>query len=351
MGEAMTAMERVMTALQHGEPDRVPYFLLATMHGARELGMTIPDYLTDTQAVIEGQLRMRERWGHDCLAAFLYGAADAEAFGAEVLFREDGPPNSGAPVITSAGDIARLQVPDVAERACLQRVLEVIRGLASAAEGAVPVFGVVISPFSLPVMQMGFEAYLDLLFEGGRSFEQLMEINTEFCVAWANAQLAAGATAIVYFDPVSSPTIVPRDLYSRTGFEVARSTLGRLDGATATHLASGRCLAVVDDLARTGTLGVGVSSLEDLGDVKRACAGRLAVIGNLDGVSMRRWSAEWAEREVRQAIAAAGPGGGFVLADNHGEIPWQVPSRTLDVIAAAVREWGQYPLQWVSADG
>ena len=54
-----------------------------------------------------------------------------------------------------------------------------------------------------------------------------------------------------------------------------------------------------------------------------------------------------AQLKVKEAIAQAGPGGGFVLSDNHGEIPWQVPEDVLLGISAAVEEWGRYPLNWV----
>ncbi|MGM0366603.1 MAG: hypothetical protein ACQEP5_08730 [Actinomycetota bacterium] len=33
-----TPMERVLTSLQFREPDKVPLFLLLTMHGAKETG-------------------------------------------------------------------------------------------------------------------------------------------------------------------------------------------------------------------------------------------------------------------------------------------------------------------------
>ena len=44
-----------------------------------------------------------------------------------------------------------------------------------------------------------------------------------FCVDWSNAQLEAGATAICYFDPVSSVSMIPRELYLKTGFEIAKT--------------------------------------------------------------------------------------------------------------------------------
>jgi uroporphyrinogen decarboxylase len=176
----------------------------------------------------------------------------------------------------------------------------------------------------------------------------LMQINEDFCVEWANAQLESGATAICYFDPVSSTTIIPKDLYMETGFLTAKRTLGRIKGPTATHLASGHCLDILNAIAQTGTAVVGIGASEDLANVKTVCRGKLTILGNLNGIEMRHWTAGQAETMVKKAIAGAGRGGGFILSDSHGEIPWQVPDETLLAISDAVRKWGQYPLKWVT---
>ena len=42
----ITSLQRVLTTLGHQEPDRVPLFLLPTMHGARELGLSIKEYFS-----------------------------------------------------------------------------------------------------------------------------------------------------------------------------------------------------------------------------------------------------------------------------------------------------------------
>jgi uroporphyrinogen decarboxylase len=55
---------------------------------------------------------------------------------------------------------------------------------------------------------------------------------------------------------------------------------------------------------------------------------------------MRRWNTEKAEEAVKQAIFQGGIGGGFILSDNHGEIPWQVPDEVLMAISQAVDKWG-----------
>jgi uroporphyrinogen decarboxylase len=343
----MTSLQRVLTTLGQKEPDRVPFFLLVTMHGAKELGMSIKEYFSRAENVVEGQLRMRAKYRHDCLYSIFYAPVEVEAWGGEVIFYDDGPANSGEPFIRRPEEIKHLEPPRVKETPCLVRTLRATEMLKASVGDDAPIIGVVMSPFSLPVMQMGFDKYIELMYEQPDLFEHLMRVNQEFCVAWANAQLEAGATAIGYFDPVSSTTITPREMYLKTGFQVAKRTLARIKGPTATHMASGRCLPIIDDVAQTGTAIIGTSVLEDLAEVKAACQGKLTVLGNLNGIEMRRWTPEQAEAVVKAAIAKAGPGGGYILSDNHGEIPWQVPDEVLMALSEAVHQWGRYPLDWV----
>ena len=204
---AMTSMQRVLAALGHQEPDQVPVFLPVTLHGARELDLSIRDYFSEARYVVEGQLRMRAKFRHDCLYAFFYAALEVEAWGGEVIYREDGPASSGEPFVRRLQHIRRLEAPRVLGTACLAKVLQTIQLLKAQVGSEVPIIGMVTSPFSVPVMQLGFEPYLDLMFEQPDLFEHLMQVNEAFCVDWANAQLAAGATAIWYstrFPPAPS---------------------------------------------------------------------------------------------------------------------------------------------------
>lgn len=343
-GDEMTSLERTLTALSHKEPDRVPLFLNLTMHGARELNLPIRKYYAEADLVVKGQEILREKYGHDCLTGFCYGSAEVEAFGGSTLFFDDGPPNAGSPPIRNPEDISSLKVSDPRDCPPLLRMLEVTRTLADRYGDAVPIAGVAISPFSLPVMQLGFSRYLDLLLSDDPLFRDLMEVNKAFCTTWANLQIEAGATAIVYFDPVTSPTIIPPDLAGRTGLPIAREMIRSINGGVVYHLASGRSLAIADGLIASGAVALGVSSLEDLSVLKERFAGKMTLIGNLDGVSMRKWSAAETEEQVRAALSKAAPGGGFILSDNHGEIPWQVGDSIISAMAKASKTYGRYPI-------
>jgi uroporphyrinogen decarboxylase len=344
MTTTMTPMERVLTTLSHKEPDRVPQFLLITMHGAKELGLSIKEYFSKGEYVTEGQIRIQKKYQNDCYIPFFYAPLEIEAFGGEVIYSEDGPPNSAEPFIRDIETIADLIPPKIGESKMLHRVLFAIEQLKEKSKNEIPIIGVAVSPFSLPVMQMGFDKYLEVMYFRKDLFDHLMRVNEEFCVEWANAQLEAGATAICYFDPVSSPTIIPRELYLETGFQIAKRTISRIKGPTATHFASGNCLPIADLIPQTGTAVVGVSSLEDLSELKQAFKNKLTVLGNLNAIEMRRWSIEQTRQKVCEAIKKAAPGGGFILAENHGEIPFQVPDETLLAISDAVLTFGRYPI-------
>jgi uroporphyrinogen decarboxylase len=340
-----------MTSLSFREPDMVPLILNLTVHGAQELGLTIKQYFSRPENVAEAQVRMRAKYPHDAVTGFLYSAVEVEAWGGQVVFWEDGPPNSGEPFLTNPDRIASLEIPPVTEAPCLRKGLQALQLLKERIGEEAVITGAVTSPFSLPVMQMGFEKYLELMQERPAVFERLIRVNEEFCVSWANAQLEAGADAISYADPLASPEFFPKDTYRSTGFEIARRCISRIKGAVLYNMASARCLPIVGELARTGASCLSVGAQEDLGEIKGGCAGKIAVAGNLRGLEMRRWSQEQAELAVKACIAAAGPGGGFILTDSHGEIPWQVPFRVVSWISEAARKWGVYPLQWVSEHG
>ena len=92
---------------------------------------------------------------------------------------------------------------------------------------------------------------------------------------------------------------------------------------------------------------IGVSSLENIGELKKVASGRVSLLANFNGIEMRRWSSSQAENEIKRIIALAGKGGGLLLGDNHGEIPWQVSDEVLIAKRDAVDRWGNYPLDWI----
>lgn len=343
----MTSLERVSTSIQFKEPDRVPLFLPLSAYGAKELGISIKDYFSDPKNVAKAQIRMRKKYDSDFYFTLFYAAVEVEAWGGGAIFNKEGSPNAKRPFIRKFEDIKNLVIPKVKESPSLLKVLQATQMIKDIAGDEAPIVGVIVSPFSLPIMQLGFDKYIDLIYEQPELFNILMKANQQFSIEWANAQIESGATLISYFDPMSSPTIIPRELYLKTGYKIAKQTIANIKGPTATSFASGRSLSILEDVAKTGTAAITAIETEDITEVKKLAYGKLNVIGNLNGIEMRHWTEKQAEEKVKDLIARAGSGGGFILSDHHGEIPWQVPEEVLKSISKAVNTWGKYPLDWV----
>jgi uroporphyrinogen decarboxylase len=341
----MNSFQRTIAAINHKEADRVPLFLLLSMYGAKELQIPIKEYFAKSENVVNAQLKMKDKYKNDCIYTFSYAPVEIEAFGGEVVFVDDGPPNSGEPFIKTIEEISKLEIPKIGESEGLKRVLNSTKMLKCEVGNETPIIGVVMSPFSLAVMQMGFEKYLEILYFRKDYFEKLMKINEEFCVLWAIAQLEAGATGICYFDPLASPSIIEREKYLSTGYNIAKRTIRRIKGLTATHLASGISLPVIEDVINTGTSVIGFSAADNLEEIKKASQNKICLLGNLNAVEMVNWKPKKIQDEVKNIISKAGAGGGLILSDNHGEIPWQVPEDVLLEISESVRAYGNYPLK------
>lgn len=349
--KTMTSMERFISSLLLKTPDKVPLCLLFSCYGAKERKIPIKEYFSNPDLIVSTQLLLREKYKTDCLYTFSYSPLEIEAFGGEVIFSNDGPPNSGEHLIKNDLDINKLEIPKISQTPCLLRTLEVTSKLKIAVKDTVPIIGVVMSPFSLPIMQMGFENYLNLIYLNKPYFLKLMHKNIEFCTAWANAQLKAGATTIFYFDPLSSGDFISRNLYLSTGYKVAQKALSTLNGFYGVNLVSAKALSIIDDLINLEAKYVGFSTNDDIVKIKAAANKRICLFGNLNGIKMINWSNHDIINNVKSIIKHAGKDGGLILAENHGEIPLQVPEEVLLGISNAVEEFGYYPLNWCNYNG
>ena len=341
----MTAYERVIAAVSRKEPDRVPVLLLMTLQGAQELAIPVPEYLRDPAAMAEGQARLLERYGHDCVYAFSYGAAEAEAFGGAATFYPDSPPTVSRFVVEDPSDVTRLTPPDPESCEPLARSLELTRLLSARFKGTVPVIANIIAPYGLPIMLMGMERWLRLLLFGDAALrDRLVEVCSEFCVRWIRALAAAGADAVGYFDPMSSTDLTTQAQFRQWMLPTLRAITSRVPVALVFATAGGKNAHRVSEIAGAGAAAMVVSSRDDLASMKQEAQGKIALAGNLNNIAMAWWTPEQAAQEVKRCIAAGAPGGGYLLCDQHGELPWDVKPEALAAMVETAHAYGQYPL-------
>ncbi len=340
---ARTSLWRVGEALSGRVPDRVPFFLPVTVLGARLLGVPIRKYLADPALVVRGQLAWRERLGHDAVTAFHSAAAEVVAFGGEVLYYDDGPPNAGAPPLAADPDaILALEPPRPEDVPLLRTCLEATRRLAAAVAGDAPVIGAAVGPFSLPAMQLGLPAWMALIHERPDAAAHLARVNAAFCRAWGNAQLAAGASVVLVFEPLASPQLVEPARWRAVGAPATGAALQGIEGGVVLGFGSAPAQAIAGEALGFGPVGLVAGTGDDLAALKATCRGKALLFGGLESVPLARSGPEAAVAAARRALREAGPGGGFMLSESHGEIAWATPDDTLLAVAEAVRAHGMY---------
>lgn len=329
-------MERVLASLSFQKVDRVPTFLLLVAQGAKELGVPLKEYFKNGENISAGQERLQKKYGHDVYYPFTYAAIETEAMGQKVGQSPEGYSFAGPPLIKNLSEIYDLKEVDPNSSPILERVFVAERNLKKIADGKIPIVGVVMSPLSIPVMQLGFENYLDLIQTDEKSFDALIEYNTKFCISYANAQLEAGANAICYFDPMASPSMLPRWFYAEKGLKIAKRVLSQIQGPAAIHLASGITDGIAEELKESGSPLLGFSCKENISAMKKSFGNKMALLGNMNGIEMRTWDSETTKKKVSAILAEAGESG-FILSDNHGEIPASVPEIVLFEIMECVK--------------
>lgn len=346
MEKRYTSMERVLTTMSKHEPDKVPLFLMCTHYCAKFLDVSIKNYFSKPENVARGQMMLLKKFNNDCLNPFYSAAHEYAAFGSEVIFNEAGHPNAGEPIIKNFDDILRLQPPDVKNSKILRNCLETISILKEEVGMSIPIAGGVLSPFSLPILQMGFDKYIELIYEKPELLEHLIKINERFCTEWANMQLAAGASFITTIDSMSVSSIIPKSIYLKTGFLSAKRTIPTIKSDVAIATSSASSASILEEILESGIKAILVSHTDDLAEMKKKIGKRATLLGNLNGIEMCRWTRSDAELNVKEAIRKAGDGGGFILCDSLGDIPYQVSEDILYEISESVNKWGRYPLNW-----
>lgn len=331
-----SSVQRVVATLAYQQTDVPPMALSLALQTARVAGRPVPELLLDPAAFAAAQLQLHARWQHDIALSMRYAACEAEAFGAEIHFFADGPPNVGAPILRGPEGIAQLVPPDPRRSAPLRGTLEVIERMKAGLDGRALVAGVAVGPVSGPVMLLGMERWLELLLMEPDTAERLVAIYRAFALDWARAQLDHGADLVVWFEPLASSTLLPAAAVQRFVVPALRGVCG-LGAPVVLHLASAPALSVLEAAVAAGVAVLSIGAGDDPAALCTAAHGRIALVGQLDGVSMPRWTPARTGAAVAEARQRFGAAGGLVLSDVHGEIPYQVDPSTIDALVGAAR--------------
>ena len=312
----------------------VPYTPLWLM---RQAGRYLPEYnqtraragsflglAQNPQFACEVTLQPLERFDLDAAILFSDILTIPHAMGLGLDFVAGEGPQFAHPLRTEA-DVSALQVPDMNR---LQYVFDAVSLIRKELDGKVPLIGFAGSPFTVAcymVEGQGSDDYRlikSMLYSRPDLLHRILAINTQATIDYLNAQIRAGAQAVMVFD--SWGGVLADGLFQQFSLAYTRKVVEGLvreqDGVQVPVIVFTKGGGLwLEDIADSGCDAMGVDWTVNLSKARRRVEDRVALQGNLDPMAL--FGTEQAIRaEARRVIDDFGPVGlgGHVFNLGHG---------------------------------
>ena len=338
--------DRFLRALLRQPVDVTPVWVM------RQAGRYLPEYravrekagdfktlCTTPELACEVTLQPLRRFPLDAAILFSDILTIPDAMGLGLYFTEGEGPRFQKPVRTAA-DVERLGVPDPERE--LKYVMDAVRLIRRELNGRVPLIGFAGSPWTLATYMVegggsrDFDGTKSLMFDQPELMHRLLDVLARAVTAYLNAQVAAGAQALMLFDTWGG-VLTPRD-YREFSLQYMERVIR---GLTREH--DGRRVPVIlftknggqwlERMADSGADALGIDWTTDLGDARARVGKRVALQGNMDP-SMLYAAPERIRAEVETILASYGQGSGLVFNLGHGIHPHVEPDKVAVVVDA-----------------
>lgn len=322
--------DRFLRALLRQPVDVTPVWMM------RQAGRYLPEYratraragsfmdlCTNPDLACEVTLQPLARFPLDAAILFSDILTIPDAMGLGLYFSEGEGPRFKKPVRT-AQDVAALGVPDPEQE--LRYVMDAVRLIRHELHGRVPLIGFSGSPWTLATYMVEGASSKEYSHIKGMMFDQpallhkLLDTTARSVISYLNAQIAAGAQAVMVFDTWGG-VLTPRD-YREFSLRYMQQIV---DGLHREH--EGRRVPVVlftkgggnwlEIMADTGCDALGVDWTLDLGEARARVGNRVALQGNMDPCVLYA-SPQRVRAEVATILANYGHGSGHVFNLGHG---------------------------------
>ena len=340
--------DRLLRAYLRQPTDRTPVWMM------RQAGRYLPEYrklraaagsfmglATQPELACEVTLQPLERYPLDGAILFSDILTVPDAMGLGLRFETGEGPRFDRPVRTE-DDVAGLPSIDPEEQ--LGYVMDAVRLIRRELDGRVPLIGFSGSPWTVATYMVEggssrtFPIIKRMAYQRPDLLHRLLDHLTTATIAYLNAQVAAGAQAIMVFDTwgsVLTPAVYRSfslKYMQRIVNEVTREADGRRVPVVLFTKGAGPLL---DVMSTTGCDALGVDWTTDLAAARLITQDRVALQGNLDPSVLLAEPAVIRE-EVARVLESYGRGPGHVFNLGHGITPDVDPAHAGAMIEAVV---------------
>ena len=292
-----------------------------------------PDYATEVT------LQPLERFPLDAAILFSDILTVPDAMGLGLYFADGEGPRFERTVRDEAA-VAKLAVPDIGS--ALRYVTDAVTRIRRALDGRVPLIGFSGSPWTLACYMVEGGGSDDhrtvkaMAYQRPDLMHRILDINARAVTAYLNAQIEAGAQAVMVFDTWGGA--LSAAAYKAFSLAYIRQVVA---GLTREH--EGRRVPVVvftkggglwlEDIAACGCDAVGVDWTIELSEARRRVGHCVALQGNLDPTVLFA-SPATIRAETAKVLASFGSGPGHVFNLGHGISQFTPPDHAAALVAA-----------------
>jgi uroporphyrinogen decarboxylase len=322
-----------LRALLRQPVDRTPIWIM------RQAGRYLPEYrevraragdfmtlCSTPELACEVTLQPLRRFDLDAAILFSDILTIPDAMGLGLYFEEgEGPKFTRT--ISNARDVSGIGIPDPEQE--LGYVMDAVRLIRKELDGRVPLIGFSGSPWTLATYMVeggssrDFYKIKSMLFADSDTAHQLLAKLADAVAAYLNAQIEAGAQAVMVFDSWGGA------LTTRHYMAFSLAYMQRIVDQL-TREKDGQKIPVIlftkggglwlPELAATGCDALGLDWSVNLTQARQLVGDRVALQGNLDPAIMAT-NPQAIQREVANILADFGSGSGHVFNLGHGITP------------------------------
>ncbi len=344
--------DRFLRALLRKPVDRTPIWIM------RQAGRYLPEYkATRAQAgsfmdlcrnpELACEVTMQPLRRYDLDAAILFSdiLTIPDAMGLGLYFTEGEGPRFEHPIRTAA-DVKALTAPDPEVE--LGYVMDAVRTIRKELDGKVPLIGFAGSPWTLATYMLEggsskeFANTKGMLYTEPKLLHHVLQVLADAVTSYLNAQIAAGAQAVMIFDTWGGALTTPT--YQEFSLAYMQQIISGL-----TREKDGQKIPVImftkgggqwlELQADTGCDAVGLDWTIEIGDARKRVGDRLGLQGNMDP-GVLYGAPEKIQEEVKRILSSFGHHEGHVFNLGHG-VHQHIDPENVKVLVDSVHEFSK----------
>jgi uroporphyrinogen decarboxylase len=334
----MTSLERVMGRLKGTPVDRVPWFGLLSLYGARLTGASLEQHYRDPGLFSRGVDAVVDRFAPDIVAMPFSVAMEAQAYGTGIRFPANGPPNLLIPDEAIAADWQNRPDPDPDSSVPLLFMRKALSLILERHGASRAVVAGLAGPLELAVTLVGAEGLMDrLLFHPAEALA-LIEKTAGHFVRWANRLFADGLHLGVFVGAFCNADVLTPALAELVR-PVLSQALSDVQGPLVFHHGGGRLQALLP--IWTGlphVAGYYLDARDDLPTARSIVGESPVLLGNLNGPSLPGKTPDEVRLLTRALLDRMAGDPHFIVGTSGADIPLDTQEETILAIPQAIWE-------------